>query len=206
MYVCESHSVVSDSATPWTVVCQALHPWTFPGKNTGVGFHFLLQGIFWPRAWTQVSTLQADFFPSEPSGKPSLVPCVEVYANDEKHSHYQSSWSLGSWADWQWCAVLDPTWWRWTVSGNCFFDCIAVSDTMASSPLDCLLFVLGKQWSFYFSYSKLTWHNFMDILYENSDIWNVNFFHMTLMETLWSLCQPTLCLPNLFHSINCEYP
>ena len=27
----------------WTV---ALRPWNFPGKNTEVGFHFLLQGIF----------------------------------------------------------------------------------------------------------------------------------------------------------------
>ena len=25
---------------------QALLPWDFPGKNTGVGLHFLLQGIF----------------------------------------------------------------------------------------------------------------------------------------------------------------
>ena len=23
-----------------------LHPWNFPGKSTGVGYHFLLQGIF----------------------------------------------------------------------------------------------------------------------------------------------------------------
>ena len=33
-------------ATPWTVAYQALGPWDFPGKNTGVGCHFLLQGIF----------------------------------------------------------------------------------------------------------------------------------------------------------------
>ena len=34
-------------ATPWTVACQApLCQWDFPGKNTGVGCHFLLQGIF----------------------------------------------------------------------------------------------------------------------------------------------------------------
>ena len=33
-------------ATPWTVARQALCPWDFPGKNTGVGCHFLLQGIF----------------------------------------------------------------------------------------------------------------------------------------------------------------
>ena len=42
-----SHSVMSDSfATPWTVACQAPRPWDFPGKNTGGGCHFLLQGIF----------------------------------------------------------------------------------------------------------------------------------------------------------------
>ena len=37
---------MSDFVTPWTVVCQALCPWDYPGKNTGVGCHFLLQGIF----------------------------------------------------------------------------------------------------------------------------------------------------------------
>ena len=30
-------------ATPWTV---AFHSWDFPGRNTGVGRHFLLQEIF----------------------------------------------------------------------------------------------------------------------------------------------------------------
>ena len=37
---------MTDSFDPWTIVCQAASPWTFPGKNTGVGCHFLLQGIF----------------------------------------------------------------------------------------------------------------------------------------------------------------
>ena len=32
--------------TPWTVACQLLYPWDFSGKSTGVGCHFLLQGIF----------------------------------------------------------------------------------------------------------------------------------------------------------------
>ena len=32
-------------ATPWTIAHQA-PLWDFPGKNTGVGCHFLLQGIF----------------------------------------------------------------------------------------------------------------------------------------------------------------
>ena len=32
--------------TPWTVAARLLCPWDFPGKNTGVDCHFLLQGIF----------------------------------------------------------------------------------------------------------------------------------------------------------------
>ena len=32
--------------TPWTAPARILCPWNFPGKNTGVGCHFLLQGIF----------------------------------------------------------------------------------------------------------------------------------------------------------------
>ena len=31
---------------PWTVAHQAPLPCDFPGKNTGLGCHFLLQGIF----------------------------------------------------------------------------------------------------------------------------------------------------------------
>ena len=42
MYVC---LVTSDSATPWAVA-GLLCPWDFPGRKTGVGCHFLLQGIF----------------------------------------------------------------------------------------------------------------------------------------------------------------
>ena len=42
-----SDSIMSDSfAIPWTVSCQAPCPWSSPGKDTGVGCHFLLQGIF----------------------------------------------------------------------------------------------------------------------------------------------------------------
>ena len=33
--------------TPWTVALQAPCPWDSPGKNTEVGCHSLLQGIFW---------------------------------------------------------------------------------------------------------------------------------------------------------------
>ena len=39
-------SVVSDSATRGLQPTKLLRPWDSPGKDTGVGYHFLLQGIF----------------------------------------------------------------------------------------------------------------------------------------------------------------
>ena len=30
---------------------RLLHPWNFPGKSTGVGFHFLFQGLFPTQGW-----------------------------------------------------------------------------------------------------------------------------------------------------------
>ena len=45
-----SHSVMSDSLQSlWTVACQLLCSWDSLGKNTGVGSHALLQGIFPPQ-------------------------------------------------------------------------------------------------------------------------------------------------------------
>ena len=42
-----NRSVVSDSLQPHGLQpTRLLHPWDFPGKNTGVGCHFLLQEIF----------------------------------------------------------------------------------------------------------------------------------------------------------------
>ena len=39
--------VMSDTCDPMGYVdCRLLCQWDFPGKNTGVGCHFLLQGIF----------------------------------------------------------------------------------------------------------------------------------------------------------------
>ena len=42
----ESLSRVRLFATSWTATARLLRPWNFPGKSTGVGCHFLLQGIF----------------------------------------------------------------------------------------------------------------------------------------------------------------
>ena len=42
-----SRQVVSNPfATPWTGSTRLLSPWDYPGKNTGAGCYFLLEGIF----------------------------------------------------------------------------------------------------------------------------------------------------------------
>ena len=47
MCCCCLVTVISNSfATLWTIACQPLCPWDFPGKNTGVHSYFLLQSIF----------------------------------------------------------------------------------------------------------------------------------------------------------------
>ena len=55
MYVCVC-PVMSDSATPWTVT-RLLCLWDFPGKNTRVGCHFLLQGILQTQGWCHLVTI-----------------------------------------------------------------------------------------------------------------------------------------------------
>ena len=66
---CESEnvscSVVSDSETPRTATRQEeqdrfLCPWDSPGKNTEMGCHSPLQGIFLTQESTQAPTVQAD--------------------------------------------------------------------------------------------------------------------------------------------------
>ena len=48
LHFCSKTGVRNPQATNWywPVACRLLCPWNFPGKNTGVGCHFLLQGIF----------------------------------------------------------------------------------------------------------------------------------------------------------------
>ena len=63
---------------------RLLCAWDSPGKNTGVGCHSLLQGIFLTLGWKpRLLRWQADSLPSEPPGKPdpikkipSQAPCV----------------------------------------------------------------------------------------------------------------------------------
>ena len=70
----------------WLQSCETLSPpgyspWDSPGKNTGVGFHFLLQGIFPTRGLNPTSlvspALAGGFFTAAPPGKPTY-PSVNL--------------------------------------------------------------------------------------------------------------------------------
>ena len=50
------------------------YPWDSPGKNTGVGCHFLLQGIFPTQGWNpSLLHLQVDTLPLALSGQPGVT-------------------------------------------------------------------------------------------------------------------------------------
>ena len=59
--MCVYCSVTSDSVTPWAVACQAALAMGF-SKNTRVGSHALLQGIFLTQGLNQVSRTAGRFF------------------------------------------------------------------------------------------------------------------------------------------------
>ena len=85
--LCVLCSCVADSTvTPWIVPTRLLCPWDSSGKNTGVGCHFLLQGIF-PTQESELHLLSllhcrwilfgffffaGEFFTAELLGKPLL--------------------------------------------------------------------------------------------------------------------------------------
>ena len=54
-----SRSVMSNSLQPHELEpTRLLCPWNFPGKNSGVGFHFLFHGVFFPIEGSNLRLLQ----------------------------------------------------------------------------------------------------------------------------------------------------
>ena len=68
------HSLVPDSLWPRGLQpTRLLRPWDSPGKNTGVGCHFLLQGIFPTQGSSLHLAWRVDSLPLEPPGKPFIL-------------------------------------------------------------------------------------------------------------------------------------
>ena len=72
-----AHLVVSNPfATPWIVAHRLLCPWNCPGNNTGVGCHFLPEGIFLTQGSNSqlcVSCTTGRCFATAPPGTPQVT-------------------------------------------------------------------------------------------------------------------------------------
>ena len=66
------HAVIPDSLPPYGLAHQALCPWDLPGKNTGVGCHFLLQGIFPTQGSNPHLLLRRQILYAKPLGDPQV--------------------------------------------------------------------------------------------------------------------------------------
>ena len=92
-YVLRGFGRVQLFATPWTIAPRLLCPWDSPCKNTGVGCHALLQGIF----LTQGSNLHlltspalaGRFFTTSATWEvpPTLCKNTHTHAHTEKHTN-----------------------------------------------------------------------------------------------------------------------
>ena len=83
--------VMSDSVTQQTVACQApLCPWNFPGMNTEVGCHFLLQGIF-PTQGSNLCLLHLLHWQGDSLPLCHLGSKAEAHSNPKKSLHFPNS-------------------------------------------------------------------------------------------------------------------
>ena len=104
-------SVVSNSLWPHGLYpTRLLYPWGFPGKNTRVGRHFLLQGSSWPRDNPHLLCLlhcRWILYPVSHQGSPrwSMVhinACIAWGVGPSEHTNWgnelpsQGSWSGGN--------------------------------------------------------------------------------------------------------------
>ena len=92
MHAC---SIVSDFfVTPWTVPTRLLCPWDSSGKNTGVGCHALVQGIF-PRSLAFYCSPGGFFTTSTTWESPVLRLSTRRYRLCPKSWPYSNGWALG---------------------------------------------------------------------------------------------------------------
>ena len=87
-----SHLVVSDSSRPHGLQpTMLLCPWDSPGKNTGVGCHFLLQGIFRRRDQTQISLIAGRCFNLWATREPQIKLPTSAESSKKQESSRKTS-------------------------------------------------------------------------------------------------------------------
>ena len=106
MGVCCHFSRVRFFAILWTITCQLLCPWDFPGKSTGVDCHALLQGIFLTQGskpcFLGLLDWQVDSLPLVPSGKSRTKHTMILLENTyERQCRERESGKLEGAIKWQ---------------------------------------------------------------------------------------------------------
>ena len=87
-YVCVSHSVVSDAATPWTVAHQAPLFMEFSREEYWSGLPFSPPGDFTDPGIEPTSpSLAGEFFTTAPPGKPYIITCMLKYIECKQAVH-----------------------------------------------------------------------------------------------------------------------
>ena len=97
MLLCSSYLMSDSFAIPQTVPCRPLCLWDFPGRNTGVGCHFFLPGIFLTQGSNQVSYIsrQIPYWGATREAQTKHMAkstriCVELLIDCLTHSNYYS--------------------------------------------------------------------------------------------------------------------
>ena len=96
-----SHSVLSDSFWPHGErPARLLYPWDFPGKNTGMGCHFLLQEIFPTQGLNPcLPRCRLILYCLSHQGSPKTKMWSEQLTQNEQRFDLCSTWPLqSSWA------------------------------------------------------------------------------------------------------------
>ena len=76
-----------------------LCPWDFPGKNTRMGCHFILQGIFQTRGQTHVSCIGWRILSQWATWEAHMRWCVHAYASHFSHIRiFTTLWTAAHWA------------------------------------------------------------------------------------------------------------
>ena len=94
VHACQVASVVSN-CDPLDQSTSLPYPWDSPGKNTGVGCHALLKGIF-PTQGSNLLLLcllqwQVGSLPLAPPGKSHICAEMSYFAVQQKLAHYFKS-------------------------------------------------------------------------------------------------------------------
>ena len=94
IYLSVSRSVMPASLRPHGLQpTRLLCPWDFPGKHTGVGCYFLLQGIL-TQGSDHISCLAGGFFTAEPPGKKPPYPTADLQMTALSCWDNSSLWSF----------------------------------------------------------------------------------------------------------------